>query len=69
MRTIFEQGVRSPALFRLCESLDAFHDNEAAFQEYLDDQEAQTSAEAFDLRVRSTLRVYPKVWSYLQKEN
>ncbi|KAJ7233102.1 hypothetical protein C8J57DRAFT_1196085 [Mycena rebaudengoi] len=60
MRTIFEQGVRSPALFRLCESLDAFHDNEAAFQEYLDDQEAQTSAEAFDLRVRSTLRVYPK---------
>ncbi|KAJ7846287.1 hypothetical protein B0H13DRAFT_2093653 [Mycena leptocephala] len=34
MKTVFAQGLRSPALFRIFESLDAFHDNEPAFQEW-----------------------------------
>ncbi|KAF8211095.1 hypothetical protein K438DRAFT_1752810 [Mycena galopus ATCC 62051] len=61
MKTIFAQGLRSPALFRIVESLDAFHDNEPAFQEYLNDQDAERSAAAFDLQLRPTHRVHPKV--------
>ncbi|KAJ7760205.1 hypothetical protein B0H14DRAFT_3165807 [Mycena olivaceomarginata] len=45
-------GLRSPALFRIFESLDAFHDNDRAFQEYLSDQDTEQSAAAFDLQLR-----------------
>ncbi|KAJ7777158.1 hypothetical protein B0H16DRAFT_1302211 [Mycena metata] len=60
MKSIFAQGVRSPALFRIFESLDAFHDNESAFQDYLREQDAEESAAAFDLQLRTTHRVHPK---------
>ncbi|KAJ7863191.1 hypothetical protein B0H13DRAFT_2070916 [Mycena leptocephala] len=60
MKTVFAQGLRSPALFRIFESLDAFHDNEPAFQEFLNDQDAGRSAIAFDLQLRSKHRVIPK---------
>lgn len=61
MKTVFAQGLRSPALFRIFESLDAFHDNEPAFQEFLNDQDADRSAVAFDLQLRPKHRVIPKV--------
>jgi hypothetical protein len=61
MKTVFSQGLRSPALFRIFESLDAFHDNDRAFQEYLSDQDTEQSAAAFDLQLRSAHRVHPKV--------
>jgi hypothetical protein len=61
MKTVFAQGFRSPALFRIFESLDAFHDNDQAFQEYLSDQDTEQSAAAFDLQLRSAHRVHPKV--------
>ncbi|KAJ7714327.1 hypothetical protein B0H14DRAFT_3171451 [Mycena olivaceomarginata] len=38
---------------RIFESLDAFHDNDRAFQEYLSDQDTEQSAAAFDLQLRS----------------
>ncbi|KAJ6617047.1 hypothetical protein B0H10DRAFT_1798265 [Mycena sp. CBHHK59/15] len=60
MKTIFAQGVRSPALFRLFESLNAFHDDEGAFQDYLIEQDTDSSAEAFDLQLRTTHRIHPK---------
>ncbi|KAF7371104.1 DUF4470 domain-containing protein [Mycena sanguinolenta] len=60
MKTVFAQGHRSPALFRIVESLEAFHDNESAFQDYLSDQNTEESAAAFDLQLRSTHRVHPK---------
>ncbi|KAF7345462.1 DUF4470 domain-containing protein [Mycena venus] len=60
MKTVFTQGLRSPALCRIFESLDVFHDNEPAFQEYLSDQDAERAAAAFDLQLRSTHRVHPK---------
>ncbi|KAK7031711.1 DUF4470 domain-containing protein [Favolaschia claudopus] len=60
MKTVFAQGLRSPALCRIVDSLSAFHDNEPEFQEYLNDQNAERSAAAFDLRLRSTHRVHPK---------
>ncbi|KAJ6580854.1 hypothetical protein B0H19DRAFT_1369334 [Mycena capillaripes] len=60
MKTVFAQGLRSPALFRIFESLDAFHDNETAFREYLNDQDTDSAAAAYDLQLRSTHRVHPK---------
>ncbi|KAJ7663921.1 hypothetical protein DFH06DRAFT_986293 [Mycena polygramma] len=60
MKAVFAQGLRSPALFRIFESLDVFHDNEPAFQEYLNDQDTERAAEAYDLQLRSTHRVHPK---------
>ncbi|KAF7309412.1 DUF4470 domain-containing protein [Mycena indigotica] len=60
MKAVFTQGLRSPALLRVFESLDACHDNESIFQEYLDDQDVDRSAAAFDLQQRTTHRVYPK---------
>ncbi|KAJ7173458.1 hypothetical protein C8R46DRAFT_115452 [Mycena filopes] len=60
MKSVLSQGLRSPALFRIFESLDAFHDNEAAFQEYLADQDVEESAAAFDLQMRTAHRVHPK---------
>ncbi|KAJ7498077.1 hypothetical protein B0H11DRAFT_1715329 [Mycena galericulata] len=60
MKSIFAQGLRSPALFRIFESLDAFSENEDAFQDYLRDQDTDSSAAAFDLRLRTAHRVHPK---------
>ncbi|KAJ7230408.1 hypothetical protein GGX14DRAFT_583140 [Mycena pura] len=60
MKTVFAQGLRSPALFRIFDSLDAFYDNESVFQEYLNDQDADRSAAAFNLQLRTTHRVHPK---------
>lgn len=61
MKSIFAQGLRSPALFRIFESLDAFSENEDAFRDYLRDQDTDSSAAAFDLRLRAAHRVHPKV--------
>lgn len=61
LKTVFAQGAQSPALFRLIESLDAFYDNEAAFQEYLRDQDAQGAANSFGLQLRTSHRIHPKV--------
>jgi hypothetical protein len=33
LRTVLAQGMKSPAMLKLIESLDAFVDHEAAFQE------------------------------------
>ncbi|KAJ7065419.1 hypothetical protein C8F01DRAFT_1248990 [Mycena amicta] len=60
MKAVFDQGLRSPALLRVFESLDVFHDDESAFQEYLGDQDADRSAAAFDLQLRTTHTVHPK---------
>ncbi|KAF7317650.1 DUF4470 domain-containing protein [Mycena kentingensis (nom. inval.)] len=60
MKAVFDQGLRSPALLRIVESLDAFHDNETAFQEYLVEEDTDRSAAAFDLQLRTTHRVHPK---------
>jgi hypothetical protein len=61
MKTVFAQGLRSPALFRIFESLDAWTENEGAFQDYLSDQDTDGSAAALDLRLRDTHQVHPKV--------
>ncbi|KAJ6568386.1 hypothetical protein DFH09DRAFT_918084 [Mycena vulgaris] len=60
MKTVFAQGLRSPALFRIFESLDAWTENEGAFQDYLTDQDADRSAAAFDLQLRATHQVHSK---------
>ncbi|KAJ7609039.1 hypothetical protein FB45DRAFT_945186 [Roridomyces roridus] len=60
IKSIFAQGLRSPALFRIFDSLDAFSENEDAFQDYLRDQDVDESVAAFDLRLRTKHRVHPK---------
>ncbi|KAJ7483326.1 hypothetical protein FB451DRAFT_1439130 [Mycena latifolia] len=60
MKPVFAQGLRSPALFRIFESLDAWTENEGAFQDYLSDQDCDGSAAAFDLQLRTAHQVHPK---------
>ncbi|KAJ7066768.1 hypothetical protein B0H15DRAFT_925988 [Mycena belliarum] len=60
MRAVFAQGLRSPALFRIVESIDAWTEDEGAFQDYLTDQDTDRSATALDLRLRSTPQVHPR---------
>jgi hypothetical protein len=53
--------MRSPAVLKLIESLDAFVDHEAAFEEYLYKEEADATAEKYELRRRAFHRIHPKV--------
>jgi hypothetical protein len=53
--------MKSPAVLRLVESLDAFVDHEVAFQEYLHEQGAETIATMAGMRLRAWHRVHPKV--------
>ncbi|KAF7289072.1 DUF4470 domain-containing protein [Mycena chlorophos] len=52
MKAVFDQGWRL---------LDASQDTEDEFQEYLDEQDTDRSAAEFDLQLRTTHRVHPKV--------
>ncbi|KAK1226941.1 hypothetical protein PQX77_010074 [Marasmius sp. AFHP31] len=59
----FAQGLRSPKLLRMIESLDAFYDHDQAFQEYLKAQNMNppSDSEAFHgLELRRQHRVHPK---------
>ncbi|KAF9461057.1 hypothetical protein BDZ94DRAFT_855912 [Collybia nuda] len=60
LRHAFSQGMKSPAVLKLVESLDAFVDHEGAFQEYLRDQEAETTASVLGLCLRAWHRIHPK---------
>lgn len=53
--------MKSPAVLKLIESLDAFVDHQAAFEEYLNQEEADEIADGYELRRRSCHRVHPKV--------
>ncbi|KAL0066987.1 hypothetical protein AAF712_005976 [Marasmius tenuissimus] len=59
----FAQGLRSPKLLRMIESLDAFCDHDQAFQEYLKAQNMNTpsDSEALGVELRRQHRVHPKV--------
>ncbi|KAJ8091751.1 hypothetical protein PM082_020986 [Marasmius tenuissimus] len=58
----FAQGLRSPKLLRMIESLDAFCDHDQAFQEYLKAQNMNTpsDSEALGVELRRQHRVHPK---------
>ncbi|TFK68751.1 hypothetical protein BDN72DRAFT_654328 [Pluteus cervinus] len=58
--TIFDQGMHSPALIRLIESLDAFVDHEASFLDYLQEHEADFGLNKANLQVRKYHKVHPK---------
>lgn len=60
LRTALAQGMKSPAVLKLIESLDAFVDHQAAFEEYLNQEEADEIADGYELRRRSCHRVHPK---------
>lgn len=53
--------MKSPEILRLVESLDAFVDHEGAFQQYLREQGAETTANMLGLRLRAWNRIHPKV--------
>ena len=53
--------MKSPAVMKLIDSLDAFVDHEAAFEEYLHQEEADETADICELRRRTCHRVHPKV--------
>jgi hypothetical protein len=53
--------MRSPAVLKLVESLDAFIDHEPVFEEYLYKEEADAIAEKCELRRRAFHRIHPKV--------
>ncbi|KAL0569362.1 hypothetical protein V5O48_012597, partial [Marasmius crinis-equi] len=54
------EGLRSPKLLRMIESLDAFYDHDEAFQEFLKAQKADTVLKALGLELRSQHQVHPK---------
>ncbi|KAJ3878463.1 hypothetical protein F5051DRAFT_230379 [Lentinula edodes] len=60
LKDVFAQGLRSPALLRLIESLDAFYDHDDIFQEFLDAGNTGPIAAAFDLGLRPHHKVHPK---------
>lgn len=53
--------MKSPAMLKLIESLDAFVDHEAAFEEYLHQEDTDETAEMYELRRHPCHRVHPKV--------
>ncbi|KAJ3801075.1 hypothetical protein GGU11DRAFT_286187 [Lentinula aff. detonsa] len=54
------QGLRSPALLRLIESLDAFYDHDGIFHEFLAAQNTESAAAAFGLGLRPRNLIHPK---------
>ncbi|KAJ4470184.1 hypothetical protein J3R30DRAFT_3301570 [Lentinula aciculospora] len=60
LKDVFTQGLRSPALLRLVESLDAFYDHDDILREFLEAENTGPAAASFDLRLRPLHRVHPK---------
>ncbi|KAF9024746.1 hypothetical protein BDZ89DRAFT_1092798 [Hymenopellis radicata] len=57
---MFSQGLQSPVLLHLVESLDAFYDNETAFHRYLREREVYPTMENLGLRMRHVHNIHPK---------
>ncbi len=58
---MFSQGLQSPVLLHLVESLDAFYDNETAFHRYLREREVYPTMENLRLGMRHVHKIHPKV--------
>ncbi|KAG7085598.1 hypothetical protein E1B28_003149 [Marasmius oreades] len=56
----FSQGLRSPKVLRMIESLDAFYDHDDALHEFLEEQKMDMVLESCGLELRSQHRVHPK---------
>jgi len=53
-------GRYSPGMCRTLDTIEAFHDNNSAFQQYLDSQDTNSKASAQGLRLRPSNRIHPK---------
>ncbi|KAF9063960.1 hypothetical protein BDP27DRAFT_1384839 [Rhodocollybia butyracea] len=60
LESVFTQGLRSPALLRLIESLDAFYDHDDVFHELLVYEHANSAAAAVHLHLRPRHKIHPK---------
>jgi hypothetical protein len=58
---MFSQGLRSPTLLRILESLDVFYDHDEWFREYLQDQDTHATAASLGLYLRERNQIHPKV--------
>ncbi|KAF5348674.1 hypothetical protein D9758_006826 [Tetrapyrgos nigripes] len=54
------QGLRSPTLLKILESLDVFADHSLWFHEYLRDEEAESTAASLGLQLRERNQIHPK---------
>ncbi|KAF9267140.1 hypothetical protein L218DRAFT_856897 [Marasmius fiardii PR-910] len=59
-RKSFAQGLRSPKVLRMIESLDAFYDHDEAFHEFLKEQKMDAVLQSCGLELRSQHRIHPK---------
>ncbi|KIK52299.1 hypothetical protein GYMLUDRAFT_265499 [Collybiopsis luxurians FD-317 M1] len=60
LKDIFAQGLRSPALLRIIESLDAFYDHDIVFREFLADEKTDGASTSFGLERRIRHRIHAK---------
>ncbi|KAJ3820809.1 hypothetical protein F5880DRAFT_908199 [Lentinula raphanica] len=60
LKDVFVQGLRSPALLRLIESLDAFYDHDHFFHDFLSTENTDSIAAALDLQLRPQHRIHPR---------
>ncbi|KAJ3758767.1 hypothetical protein EV360DRAFT_94465 [Lentinula raphanica] len=60
LKDVFVQGLRSPALLRLIESLDAFYDHDHFFHEFLSTENTDSIAAALDLQLRPQHRIHSR---------
>ncbi|KAF5384654.1 hypothetical protein D9757_007445 [Collybiopsis confluens] len=60
LKNVFAQGLRSPALLKLVESLDAFYDHDEVFQEFLEDERVAEGAARLSLCRRIKNRIHSK---------
>ncbi|EAU90186.1 hypothetical protein CC1G_05724 [Coprinopsis cinerea okayama7 len=60
LKKLLEQGLHSPSMIRLIESLDVFVDSGPAFQEYLQSQDVIGISRALGIRQRRRNRIHSK---------
>ncbi|TFK23219.1 hypothetical protein FA15DRAFT_670717 [Coprinopsis marcescibilis] len=60
LKKLLEQGMHSPSMIRLTQSLDAFIDTGPAFQEFLNSHDALGLGEGLGIRQRRRNRIHPK---------
>ncbi|KAK0238484.1 hypothetical protein EDD85DRAFT_826999 [Armillaria nabsnona] len=58
--SLFNQGLRSPLLLHMIESVDAFYDHEPAFRRYLQEHDMDVTTAALGLRRREAHTIHPK---------
>ncbi|KAK0497402.1 hypothetical protein EDD18DRAFT_1162060 [Armillaria luteobubalina] len=58
--SLFNQGLRSPLLLHMIESVDAFYDHEPAFRRYLQEHDMDVTTAALGLRHREAHTIHPK---------